>query len=552
MTPDFSMTRSVPVVSDTTRTLLVSPRFTGPPLYMYKALCRTLGAHYPTAPLGLMTVAAMLPPTWACRLIDCNVQDITVEDLDWADVVMTGGMLTQQNGTLEIIRRAQARGRTVVVGGPDVTSSPQVYAEADIQVLGEAESVIAAFLDAWNAGIRHGVFDAEKFKADMTQSPVPRFDLIESSSYLHVALQFSRGCPFNCEFCDIIELYGRLPRTKTPDQMIRELDALYLRGHRGWVFFVDDNFIGNKKELRLLIPMLVAWQKERGYPFEFSVQATINLADDPALLAMMCEANFVTVFIGIESPDPEALVATQKKQNARRDLIVSVAKIHAAGMFVHAGFIIGFDKERETIAPAMTDYIQSASITLATTGLLLALPGTQLTKRLEREGRLHPNAHLQPTDDEFTLFGGGAGLNFDTARPRRDVLADYRTVLETLYNPASYFARLRAEARSIRRPALKTRPGTRTRIRELRAVIRLVLQISTTRWDVQKHFWRSIIDCARHDLGIVKYVMMLGAAYLDIDPFRALVSRHVDRQVDVIDRGEWRSPTIRLPRAADA
>jgi radical SAM superfamily enzyme YgiQ (UPF0313 family) len=224
------------------------------------------------------------------RLIDRNFQKLTTEDLDQADIVMTGGMITQQNDTLEIIRTAHARGKPVVVGGPDVTSSPQVYSDADFQVRGEAESVMADFLAAWNSGARSGVFEAEKFQVDVTLSPIPRYDLIKFRDYFHSAVQFSRGCPFNCEFCDIIELYGRVPRTKTPGQMLGELDNLYQLGYRGLVSFMDDNFIGNKKEIRKFLPLLKAWQEARGYPFEFSTQATVNLGDDPDLLMLMSDA----------------------------------------------------------------------------------------------------------------------------------------------------------------------------------------------------------------------------------------------------------------------
>jgi radical SAM superfamily enzyme YgiQ (UPF0313 family) len=509
---------------------------------MYKTFCNTMGAVSPNAPLGLMTVATLLPNSWDIRLIDRNIQELTFEDIDQAHIVMTGGMLTQQNDTLEIIRMAHARGKPVVVGGPDVSSTPHIYSEAEFRVRGEAESVMEAFLEAWNSGATNGVFEAEL--ADMTRTPIPRYDLIQFRNYLQVAVQFSRGCPFDCEFCDVIELFGHVPRTKTPNQMLTELEALYQLGYRGWVFFVDDNFIGNRKEIRQFLPLLKKWQEERGYPFEFTAQVTVNVADDLALLTLMREASFATVFIGIESADQDTLVATQKKQNARRNLVESIAKIHAAGIFVHAGFIIGFDGEKGSIAETMINYIETTSITFATTGLLLALPNTQLSRRLAREGRLHPNSDLQPNDDEYTAFGAGCGLNFETKRPRRDILVDYVTVLDSLYNPISYFARLRAEARAVKRPTLKTRKELSTTIFELRALARLLQQMLVARPQLAVQFLHTVFDCVSNNPGVLKYVLAFSAAYLDIDQFRSLVVKHVKQKIALIDCGEWKQPRL--------
>jgi hypothetical protein len=290
--------------------------------------------RYPSIPLGLVTVAALLPASWTCRLVDRNVEALSDEDLDWADVVMTGGMLPQYPDTLAVIALAQARGRPVVVGGPDPTSSPERYSAAEFRVLGEVEEVMAEFVAAWESGARRGLFRAEPFSVDMTTSPIPRFDLLNPRHYIYFAMQFSRGCPFNCEFCDIIELYGRRPRVKTSDQVLAELSALWESGYRGQVDFVDDNLIGNKKALRQLLPRLIAFQEARGYPFKFSTEASINLADDDALLEMMRRANFFYIFVGIESPDTDTLVQTQKKQNTRRSLADSVHKLYRSGMMV--------------------------------------------------------------------------------------------------------------------------------------------------------------------------------------------------------------------------
>src|SRR6266851_5570723 len=346
------------------------------------------GARFPAPPLGLITVAALLPPAWQCRLVNRNTEELQESDLDWADLVMTGGMLPQQPDTLRVIELAHERGKPVAVGGPDATSSPEAYKASDFRVLGEAESIIGAFIEAWEAGTRQGVFEAEKFTTDITQTPIPRFDLLKRSQYTYFGVQFARGCPFNCEFCDIIELYGRMPRVKTAAQMLAELEALYVSGYRGHLDFVDDNFIGNKKAVKAFLPHLIAWQKNRGYPFEFSTEASINIADDDALLALMRAANFFTIFVGIESPDTDTLVSMQKKQNTRRSLVDCVHKIYRAGMFVNAGFIVGFDSEKGSVADAMIDCIEAAAIPFCMVGLLYALPNTQLTRRLAREGRL--------------------------------------------------------------------------------------------------------------------------------------------------------------------
>ena len=280
------------------KVLLVFPTFNPHTFWSFKETCELVGARYPAPPLGLITLAALLPSDWECRLVNCNTMKLTDADIDWCDMVMTGGMIPQQYQTLAVIKRCQARGKTVVVGGPDATSSPHVYATADFLVLGEAEGIIDVFVAAWLRGERQGRFDAEKFTADVTKTPVPRYDLLDFSHYIYIGLQFSRGCPFTCEFCDIIELYGRVPRAKTNEQMLAELDYLYELGYRGHVDWVDDNLIGNKKALKRLLPELKKWQGARLFPFKFSTEASLNLADDDDLMRSMAECNFFTCFIG--------------------------------------------------------------------------------------------------------------------------------------------------------------------------------------------------------------------------------------------------------------
>ena len=349
-------------------TLLVYPRFDADTFWNFKQTSEVFGAKYPAAPLGLITVAALLPSSWSVRLVNRNTEDLNDDDLDWADLILTGGMLPQQCDTLDIIDLCRTRGKPVVVGGPAVTSSPHLYRAANFRVLGEAEGVINEFIDAWNVGIREGVFEAEKFQIDVAKSPIPRFDLLKFNDYLHIGVQFSRGCPFTCEFCDIIELYGRVPRTKTSSQMLAELQELYRLGYRGHVDFVDDNLIGNKKAVKAFLPDLAKWLEAHDYPFEFTTEASINLADDSELLTSLNRANFVGVFVGVESPDTATLIAMRKKQNTRRSISQSIHRLYAAGLFVTAGFIVGFDSETKSVADAMVELIEEAAIPICMVG----------------------------------------------------------------------------------------------------------------------------------------------------------------------------------------
>lgn len=543
----------------TCNVLLVAPKFAGPSFWNFYAACEVYGARFPAPPLGLITVAAMLPPSWECRLVNRNFEQLQDADLEWADMVMTGGMLPQRSDTLEVISLAQAHGKPAVVGGPDVTSSPEAYEPADIRVLGEAEGIIAEFIEAWGRGTRSGTFTAEKFTADVTKTPVPRFDLLRRRDYVYFGVQFARGCPFTCEFCDIIELYGRAPRVKTAQQMLAEIEGLYETGYRGHLDFVDDNFIGNKKAVKAFLPDLIAWQKAHGYPFEFSTEASLNLADDDELLALMREANFFTIFVGIESPDTDTLVSTRKKQNTRRSLTDSIHKIYRAGMFVNAGFIVGFDSEKGSVAKAMIECVEETGIPFAMVGLLCALAGTQLTRRLAAEGRLFPPEHVSRLvaagkGDQCTI-----GLNFETARSRRDVLSDYRTVLEQLYTPEAYYRRVRTMAGMLDRPILdrSARRGPAPRRwfgipkRDLVHLWRLARRIAVRQPRAFASFCKVLVECVRHNPRAVDYVGMLAAIYLHLGPFSRFIVAGVDREIAEIDAGAWHSP-LSASTAAEA
>ncbi len=416
--------------------LLVYPEF--PPSYWgFQYALELIGKRSAMPPLGLLTVAAMFPAGYRLRLVDMNVTELTDDDLDWADLVLTSTMVIQQRSLRDVIARCNGRGKPVVVGGPHPTSFACEIAGADHYLLGEVEETFPSFLADWEAGRAERTYEPEE-KPAVTLAPVPRFDLLDLGAYSSMAVQFSRGCPFNCEFCDITKLFGRVPRTKSNEQLLAELDRLYELGWRGAVFLVDDNFIGNKREALRLLPSVAEWQRERGYPFDLYTEASVNLAKLEPLMDAMVEGGFTMVFLGIESPNPEALLQTQKVQNTERGnenyLLQAVRRIQEKGIEVSGGFILGLDGDGPEVFDAQVAFIQEAAIPMAMVGLLTALRGTDLYARLEREGR---------------LLGESSGNNVEIAlnfRPELDpevLVAGYRRVLATLYDPGleSYFER---------------------------------------------------------------------------------------------------------------
>ena len=527
---------------DTCKVLMIFPRFNTNSFWNYRATCELKGARYPAAPLGLITVAALLPRSWEARLVNRNTETLGEADLEWADLVMTGGMLFQQPDTLRIIEMCRMRRKPVVVGGPDATSTPEIYNRANFQVLGEAEEIMKDFVAAWRSGAERGVFRAPMGQTDVTKSPTPRFDLLKLEDYLHVGIQFSRGCPFNCEFCDIIELYGRVPRTKSNEQVLAELDALYALGHRGHVDFVDDNLIGNKKALKKFLPDLQRWLNKRKFPFEFTTEASINLADDPELLRALSAANFFGIFVGIESPDTDTLVLMRKKQNTRRSLQESISRIYSAGIGVFAGFIVGFDSENASIADAMIECIEDTAIPVCAVGLLYALPATQLGRRLLREGRLFSGYDGPSPEDEGDQCT--AGLNFETKRSRRDVLADYRAVLDAVYDPAAYFGRVRRVGRMLKRGKRRLKAPLRYVLRDARGFGRLMWRLPNAGPGTARQFWMMALDCAIHNPRALPFLFMLSALYLHYGPFSRQVIGQIDRQIEDIDLGRWSTPQL--------
>jgi radical SAM superfamily enzyme YgiQ (UPF0313 family) len=382
-------------------------------------------------PLGLLTVSALLPHSWERRLVDLNIQSLEPADIEWADLVFCSAMLVQKNSLQSVVKQCQARGKRVVVGGPYVTTSAEQLPEADHLFLGEAETTLPEFVRDLERGQAKRIYQASERPA-LSATPIPDFHLAQLKRYSAMPVQFSRGCPFECEFCDIIEIYGRAPRTKSNEQMLAELDALWRLGWRGMVFIVDDNFIGNKREVKRLLPVLADWSARHDHPFSFITEASVNLAEDEELLDGMRRARFRRVFLGIETPVEASLKEAQKRQNTRHNLLDSVKKIQSYGLEVMAGFIVGFDNDPEDIFERQIEFIRESAIPLAMVGLLTALPDTQLWRRLEREGRLLAESTGNNTDGT---------LNFIPKMDAERLIEGYKTILRTIYSPGEYYQR---------------------------------------------------------------------------------------------------------------
>ena len=412
--------------------LLIYPEFPDT-FWSFKHALKFVGKLAAQPPLGLMTVAALLPGTWKKRLVDTNVERLRDRDLDWADVALVSGMHIQRNSLAAIVERCRVRGLRTVVGGPIASSLSAEDLKADHVVIGEAENIIAGLALDLEQGTARPVYQAVE-RPEMNSSPLPDLSLIKMHRYSTMAVQYSRGCPFNCEFCDIIEIYGRRPRTKAVAQVLAELDQLRAAGWREAVFIVDDNFIGNRARAKKLCVALAEWRSQYKTSFDFNTEASLNLADDPELMQLMRDAGFISVFLGIETPDESGLIAANKLQNTRRGLLDSVATIQSYGMQVMGGFILGFDTDRDDIFDRMVEFIQKSGIPVAMVGLLQAMPGTQLFRRLHKEGRILNAGHGDNTDDK---------LNFLPAMDATQLVEGYRSVLKRIYSCEAYYERVK-------------------------------------------------------------------------------------------------------------
>jgi radical SAM superfamily enzyme YgiQ (UPF0313 family) len=428
-------------------------------------------------PLGLLTISAMLPLAWSRRLVDMNVRRLRRKDIEWADIVFVSAMLVQRDSLLRVVAMSKANGKRVAVGGPYVSTSSE-HLDADHIFIGEAEETLPEFVRDLERGNARHVYNATQ-RPPLSTTPTPDFQLTPLKYYSSMSVQYSRGCPFQCEFCDIIEIYGRVPRTKSNAQILGELDVLRRTRWRGPVFIVDDNFIGNKRNVKKFLPELANWSERNGRPFSFFTEASVNLAEDDELLQLMRQAGFYRVFLGIETPVEESLKEAQKSQNTRRDLLESVRKVQSYGMEVMAGFIVGFDNDPEDIFERQINFIRESAIPLAMVGLLTALPQTQLWRRLQREGRLLTESTGNNTD---------CSLNFIPHMDATRLIEGYKSLLHTIYSPGEYYQRA---LDCLKRLAPGTEPKWENPLRDLTTLARVILTLGV-RDRERNEFWRYI------------------------------------------------------------
>ncbi len=424
--------------------LLIYPEFPDT-FWSFKHALKFIHKKASFPPLGLLTVAAMLPSEWPKRLLDTNVTKLTEEHLAWADYAFVSGMIVQKQSAFEIISRCKEADVKVVAGGPLFTSGQEPFAEVDHLVLNEAEVTLPTFLADLEQGCAERVYTSSEF-ANVRNTPLPQWELADLDRYASMGIQFSRGCPYDCEFCDVTALFGHKPRTKTAGQIIAELNSLHNLGWRGPVFFVDDNLIGNKRRLKTeLLPALIKWQKEKG-KMAFNTQVSIDLADDEHLMHMMAAAGFDKVFIGIETPNEDSLTECNKNLNKNRDMVEDVKRIQRAGFQVDGGFIVGFDHDTPSIFQRQIEFIQKSGIVTAMVGLLQALPGTRLYRRLKREGRLLEYISGDNTDGITNII---PHMNLNTLRE------GYKNILRQIYSPEQYYQRIRTFLREYQPPKTK-------------------------------------------------------------------------------------------------
>jgi radical SAM superfamily enzyme YgiQ (UPF0313 family) len=450
--------------------------------WSFKHVLRFVSKRSTFPPLGLLTVAAMLPPDWNLKLVDLNVERLKDSDLRWADYVMISAMIVHRSSVNEIVGRCRAMGKRIIAGGPLFTTGYQEFPAIQHFVLGEAEDLMAELVRDMVAGAVRHTYSAPN-RPNVTQVPKPRWDLIDFKHYVTMAVQFSRGCPFDCEFCDIIIMNGRVPRTKTPEQLIGELELLRLQGWKDMVFIVDDNFIGDKKRTKALLREMIAWRERVRPRMGFFTEASVNLADDAELCELMAKAGFKKVFVGIETPIAESLQECHKLQNKGRDLVASIQTLQRAGMEVMGGFIVGFDNDQQDIFKRQFEFIQKSGVVTAMVGLLQALPQTKLYQRLKREGRLESAATGNNTE---------AVLNFKTKLNREFLQNGYRELMNKLYEPKVYYQRIRTflENHRPQGPSLRVSPS------DLRAFVKSFWMLGIVergRHNYWRFFWSTLL-----------------------------------------------------------
>lgn len=509
------------------KALLLYPRFPQT-FWSYDRFMQMAGLKAFIPPLGIITVAALLPKDWEIRFCDRNLKYETDADWEWCDIVILSAMLAQKLDFHELIRKAVQCGKKVAVGGPYPTSVPQdaLNSGANYLILDEGEITVPQFIEAINQGQSQGIFRAAE-KPDVTLSPMPRFDLLQQDQYLMMAIQFSRGCPFNCEFCDIISLYGRKPRTKEPSQTLAELQALYDLGWRGSILIVDDNFIGNQRNVKRLLRALIPWMQENNYPFTFLTEASVNLAEDAELLELMAQAGFYGVFLGIETPDQDSLQVTRKVQNTRNPLVEACRTINQAGLLIYAGFIIGFDGERTGAGERIQAFVEETNIPQPMLGILQALPNTALWERLKQEQRLLAGVGGVEVGDQNSI------MNFLPTRPLDEVCQEYVAAIWTMYEPANYLRRCFQQCLNITpNPNLQQNmyfpPG-----KGIRLAAQLFWKQGWCRSSIRGQFWRQLWVLLRTKPQFLNMYLGLCAAGEHFWEYRDLARKRITQQLGI-------------------
>ncbi|MBD1899481.1 B12-binding domain-containing radical SAM protein [Trichocoleus sp. DQ-A3] len=503
------------------KVLLVYPLFPKT-FWSYEKILELVNRKVLLPPLGLVTVAAILPQEWEFKLVDRNIRTVTEQEWEWADVVILSAMIVQKEDLLDQIKEAKRRGKLVACGGPYPTSVPEEAQKAgvDYLILDEGEITLPMFVEAVQRGEKQGIFRSNGEKPDVTTTPVPRFDLLEFDAYDSMSVQFSRGCPFQCEFCDIIVLYGRKPRTKAPEQLLAELEYLYQLGWRRSVFMVDDNFIGNKRNVKLFLKELKTWQAEHQYPFRFNTEASIDLAQDQELMDLMVECYFDAVFLGIETPDEESLSLTKKFQNTRSSLGEAVEAITRTGLRPMAGFIIGFDGEKAGAGDRIVRFAEQNAIPTTTFAMLQALPNTALWHRLDKEGRLRgKDGNINQT----TL------MNFVPTRPLQEIAREYVEAFWTLYDAEKFLDRTYRCFLMLGAPKCKA-PAKLPNLVDLRALLIVMWRQGvkrTTRWK----FWHHLLSILKRNPGVFEHYIAVCAHNEHFLEYRQIVRDEIDAQL---------------------
>ncbi len=464
--------------------LLVYPRYPVT-FWSFKYAVKFVGKKTAFPPLGLLTVAAMLPGDWNLRLVDLNIRKLSDRDLRWADCVMISAMLVQKDSVDRVLTRCEQSGKTTIAGGPLFTALPDEYADrVNHLVLGEAEQILPVFLKDLAEGRALPLYRAEGFP-DLSKTPLPRLDLIRGKDYASMMIQFSRGCPFDCEFCDVTTLFGHRQRLKKASRFIDELQAIYDSGWRESVFVVDDNFIGNKRAIKAMLPSVIDWMERHGHPFTLFTEASVNIAEDDELIDLMVRAGFNNVFIGLETPNEESLRECSKMQNLKHDLTTSIRKLQHRGLGVMGGYIVGFDSDDESIFSRQVKFIQESGVVTAMVGLLQALPNTRLWQRLKEEDRLADAATGNNTD---------GSLNFIPAMDREKLLEGYRNLVKTIYNPKYFYERLTMFLDNYKPSGV---PRKRPDFRQLTAFFKSMVYMGVLGNGIsQWYYWKMVVKAA--------------------------------------------------------